>query len=271
MLKTPQLFKLGGFMSISTSVLPSHVKGSCTRPIYVLDDQFVFAELCVTQWTERFRDIGSRVTRLSSERFEREVLASPEIGVMVVPGSDNSFAVADTLAPLITKVQQAVRLGWHYIGSCAGANVASKRMEADPFESPCFDLLPVIAKLPERAEKGVPPSIPQQFDRKGHKVLLTDEQKGEGVSVFWHSGSGFQQVESPEGIKVLATYQDPSRSPAIVSGKYGKGKVVLAGVHPEIDFVNVGMSKEPSETLNPLLIQMLLEVDVLQDVGTPPC
>lgn len=130
------------------------------------------------------------------------------------------------------KIKQYVKRGGSYLGICAGSYYASSYVE--------FDKQGDLAVLGDRELKF--------FDGKVIGPILAsysyDTQSGSRAAkistafpdlsetfVFYNGGGYFENAESHSNIQIIASYQN--KLPAIIYIKYGKGQVILSGVHFE--------------------------------------
>jgi len=133
------------------------------------------------------------------------------------------------------KIREYVRNGGIYYGICAGAYYACRRtiFEKDVPElsiiSECgLNLVEGKAIGTLHKELNISPYTKTAASSAVVEILWND---GEKYVSHYHGGPYFE-VDAAE-CKVLANYNLPDKKPAIVSGSYGRGKVILSGVHFE--------------------------------------
>lgn len=130
--------------------------------------------------------------------------------LIIVPGGD-FIAMANALSPATTTtIHDAVQSGVRYLGICGGAFLAADAR---------YNSL--------RLTPGVRFGF-YSAERRGVRkaVVLLDVAGASPIEHYWEDGpalSGWGDV--------VARY--PDGAPAVVEGSFGKGWVVLAGVHPE--------------------------------------
>lgn len=134
------------------------------------------------------------------------------------------------------KIRKFVREGGVYYGICAGAYYACKQTE---FEKDLpqsrivaeyeLDLLNAKAIGSLYKELNIEPFAKNPASSAA--VELFDEN-GDIVSVHYHGGPYFELNEA-ENVEILARYNLEGFKPAVVLQQYGKGKVILSGVHYE--------------------------------------
>lgn len=136
-------------------------------------------------------------------------------------------------------IKNFVKNGGSYLGFCAGAYYAAGYVEFDKGGE-----LEVLGKreLAFFPGKVIGPFLaPYHYDNnEGAQAALihTEDKKIKGKLTSYYNGGGFFQDSSRySNVTVLAHYAQENKPlmPAIVSIHYGKGRVVLSGVHVEYD------------------------------------
>lgn len=178
---------------------------------------------------------GSYVPRMKSEN-----------STLVMPGG-SVLKQSVMLQGQHEKIKALVAEGMNYLGICAGANLGCKvysykdgklfretsyrLTELGTFENGmCVD--PKYMRLLGLSDiHGIGPDLAnnpvmKKDDYPGKRVVI--EYKGEKVSVYWNSSTFFM----PSSTLTLAT---DGANPVIVSNRFGKGEVVLSGIHPEVN------------------------------------
>ena len=126
-------------------------------------------------------------------------------------------------------IRTFVKNGGTYLGICAGAYYACASIEyhkgrndeiCEPRELALIDAI-AIGSIPEIA-------IPYDLTLESAGIAPL---KSPDTQSYYHGGPYFQ-LNDPSA-KVLAYYDLPYESPAIVSKRIGKGSVILSGVHFE--------------------------------------
>ncbi len=171
---------------------------------------------------------------LQGERFKRA-------RGLIIPGG-GSLVMASFLSPVFGHIRSEVRSGLGFLGVCAGGMIAAETMHVSfPASEKILkskeqglarfhlDLLPVIAKGPAYSDR--------------RKQAAVSVGKKSSLKVYWDKGCQFVPSNplAAKSFTVVNRYKDlPGRPAAVVKGTYGKGKVVLTGIHPEV----VGSSSE---------------------------
>ena len=130
-------------------------------------------------------------------------------------------------------IRKFVRQGGSYIGVCAGAFFAADYIywEGKRYEYP-LDLFPGYAKGPivEIAPWPRYKLCRINLSKKPH-TIIKDEPSS--MRSFYSGGPWF---DIPPGFKAdILAYYDINNRPAMLAYEYGKGRVFLAGVHPEYE------------------------------------
>lgn len=139
--------------------------------------------------------------------------------VLIIPGGYTKKAVNTLEGGGFTKIREFMAKGGGYIGICAGAYLASGRVNVSgkPDGVGVADI-----KNVRKSDSGM-----RRIHLKTHQI--TRGLKG-GLKIYRQNGP---EIVLPEGSKMnkVATYQNGKG--AIVAGPYGKGKVVIFSPHPE--------------------------------------
>lgn len=134
------------------------------------------------------------------------------------------------------KIREYVQNGGIYYGICAGAYYACRQTE---FEADIPELKKVtecgLNLLEGRAigtlykELGIRPYDKNAASSAAVELIWNDNSK---YTAHYHGGPYFESFNSDEN-EVLARYNLAGRQPAVIGRNYGKGKVILSGVHFE--------------------------------------
>jgi len=130
--------------------------------------------------------------------------------LLIVPGG-NYITIGDSLKPgTATNIHNAVQGGLNYLGICAGAILAGHA------SSNSINLT-----------SGVRFDFYTDVNRGIHKSVVAITGVGTStIEHYWEDGPQFSGWGA-----VVGKY--PDGTPAIVEGTFGKGFVILSGVHPE--------------------------------------
>jgi biotin--protein ligase len=149
---------------------------------------------------------------------------------LIIPGGTTERYVSSLgKGDFYERIRNFVFNGGKYIGICAGAYLAPKE---------CIGLkkgrriklkgLGIIDVKCIREHKRRRPGKLRKIKLKRHSLTKGSPQE---LEIWYHNGPGFIPRK---GVEVAAVYENGLA--AIVSSKYGKGKVVFFGPHPEGDF-----------------------------------
>ena len=129
-------------------------------------------------------------------------------------------------------IRRSIEEGVSYIGICAGAYLAADKVV---FEN-------VTYNYPLKIFNGIAyGSLHSITPWDNYTMTLLDINKSNPINMYesstewmlYYGGPYFQSYD--QDIDVLATWRGYYDKPAIVSFKYGDGRVVLIGSHPEIE------------------------------------
>lgn len=140
----------------------------------------------------------------------------------------------------VENIKRTVLHGGTYLGVCNGAYIAGKNVKYDDYKGgkithEGIGLFPGTTLGPMYPNASVPnESIAN--DSGGMPVNVVDVY-GQTHRVWYHNGGTFQDatVKNRTKYRVHAVYDTMDHYPAIISFRYGSGKVILSGVHPEYD------------------------------------
>lgn len=146
----------------------------------------------------------------SSQLNEMSEMQLANYRLIVFPG-DNYITMGDSLtAETMQRVRSRIEHGVNYLGICAGGLLAGK---AD-----CNSL-----DLTDGVKFNFYAAVNQNIHKAAVPIKSADSQV---IEHYWEDGPQFTGWG-----EVVAKY--PDDTPAIVEGAFGKGWVVLCGVHPE--------------------------------------
>jgi glutamine amidotransferase-like uncharacterized protein len=142
--------------------------------------------------------------QIVTDRLPPEMLA--QASVWIQPGGENFTQAYDMQRTgVFEQVKEFVKAGGGYVGFCAGAFMAQS------YGSLGLGLLPGMAT---------------RYSKGAFKAEI--EWKGRKRHIHFENGPRLQRIE---GVEVFATYINGAA--AAGRGRYGQGKVVVTGAHPE--------------------------------------
>lgn len=140
-------------------------------------------------------------------------------------------------------IRDYVAEGGVYFGICAGAYYASRKISFEQdipglaLEQECgLNLIEAHAVGTLKKDFGLEPYWRPTVDNAAVTQVVWAAD-GEKHGVFYHGGPKFEKVQDAE---VLAVYEEAEgKPPAILARSYGKGLVIVSGVHFEDDAISV--------------------------------
>ncbi|XP_065679752.1 uncharacterized protein LOC136071711 isoform X1 [Hydra vulgaris] len=159
--------------------------------------------------------------------------------VLVIPGGRDLPYTRDITMSAIDNIREFVDMGGSYLGICAGAYFACSQVEFEKGTS-----LEVLGYRSLQFFKGIARgSVYNGFKydstsgaRMVHLQLHHDfNTVNQNSYAYFDGGCEFIPEENFTLHKTVAFYNDFTDKKAIVLTKFGKGKVLLSGVHPEMD------------------------------------
>ncbi|MDR1401408.1 MAG: hypothetical protein LBI81_00415 [Puniceicoccales bacterium] len=159
-----------------------------------------------------------------------------ETALLCIPGGAARFYADKLNGRGNENIKSFVRNGGAYLGICAGAYYGAARTEFDrggPLEIICEDELKFFSGT------AIGPAFGKLVYGTDRYAAFSDNIVSFGgvekhVNVMFYGGPYFADVERDGEISILARYAEINR-PSIIHKKYGKGSVVLSGVHVCID------------------------------------
>ena len=144
--------------------------------------------------------------------------------VLIVPGGQTALCVATLGVRGFECIREFVADGGGYVGICAGAYIAARRVEV-PGRPQGLGIIEIENVRSAGTEiKTIFVAQPE------HPIV---EGGGRGVVTvplqIWYQNGPL--MEAGEGVETLAVYEDGSA--AIVCSTYGEGRVVIFSPHPE--------------------------------------
>jgi len=189
---------------------------------------------------------GIDVRFLGSRDFEPFEL--DQFDLLFFPGGSGSKQARALGEERRERIREFVRSGGGFIGVCAGAYLCSAHYSwsLDLVDSACFTGTRVIGgKKRQMWYRGGPTRVDIELSQEGRRIF--SRVPGQ-FDVRYQNGP----ILSPKGLPALEDYTplawfrsekvlcEPQRgtmidTPAIVSGRFGKGRVVAISPHPEAD------------------------------------
>lgn len=145
----------------------------------------------------------------------------PKYSVMIIPGGLTGEMVSGLKGLGYRSLREYVKNGGGFIGICAGAYLAPKRVNISGYP----EGLGIIDIENERLQ-----GLGMHLVRIEGKHPVTKGYESQELPMFRLNGP---MMIPGKSVEVLAKYVGDNDFAAIVTSKYGEGRVVLFGVHPE--------------------------------------
>ena len=150
-------------------------------------------------------------------------------------------------------IRAFVENGGTYLGICAGAYYACRAIEYHKGRADEICGLRELAFVDCVAVGSLPEIAPHYDDTLSSaaitKIIL---DRGDIINTYYHGGCYFDVAD--KGAKVMARYDALiEKLPAIITKKFGLGRVVLSGVHLEASNTHLGDFKDANNFLKELL------------------
>ena len=149
------------------------------------------------------------------------------------PGGNPDYYSFDINANGIQHIKDLVLNNGAYIGMCAGADFASDKLvwqgnvidyPLDLFMGESIGPMDQLAVWPNYAMADLTMNLQDEINQfePSHESML-----------YW--GGGYFKAYSGTNMTIVATYDGYYNKPAIIKFRYGSGRVLLIGPHPEIE------------------------------------
>lgn len=139
--------------------------------------------------------------------------------------------------------------GGRYLGICAGAYFGSAMVDFEPGTGMAVTGERPLRFFPVKACGTLYPGTYVYDSEAGAKAIPVSFTSLSSFYAYYNGGCWFESLQDGS-FSILGTY--PDGRAAIIGGAYGKGKVVLSGVHPEYD-PTVDCSDIPGEIVQSIL------------------
>ncbi|HCU58416.1 MAG TPA: hypothetical protein DIC64_00350 [Alphaproteobacteria bacterium] len=167
----------------------------------------------------------------------KENALNENVALFVMPGGAATPFLEKLKVQGNEKIKDYVHQGGHYLGVCAGAYYACTKVAFETDIEPLaivrnhelLDLVEAEAVGTLHKELGIRPYMKNEASGATVKLKWADD---EIHYAHYHGGPKFEALK--DGCEVLATYADiKGEPPAIIAQTFGRGRVVLSGVHFE--------------------------------------
>jgi len=184
-----------------------------------------------------FTSKGKSVELTDATSILKENVLNEDVALFVMPGGAATPFLQKLKVQGNQKIKDYVFSGGHYLGICAGAYYACTRVE---FEKDIPALC--IIRQNELLNLVDAKAVGTLYKELHIRPYMKNEASSASVRLRWQDSSihyahyhgGPKFVGKDEDFEILARYQDiQDEPPAIIAQNYGKGRVVLSGVHFE--------------------------------------
>lgn len=184
-----------------------------------------------------FRDKDIEVSEVDASGIIKEKALNEEVLAFFMPGGASTPYRQKLKEYGNDKIADYVKNGGIYFGICAGAYYACDKIKFETdvpelrLERTGMNLIKAAAVGTLYKELQI---APYSHDSSSAAVVnIRCEEDGEVCAAYYHGGPYFDISEDKE-CEILGTYEDvKNHPPAIVAKKYGKGMVLVSGVHLE--------------------------------------
>ena len=158
-----------------------------------------------------------------------------EKATVIIPGGQTIFAATE-LDKVKSVLKDKIYNGWNYLGICCGASLACRKITVD-YDRGDSEKVRVVYN---GGEFGILGLLNIDIEMKSTLTEIPEiapiKLDDKNFDVYWQAGGKFIiPKEESANYKIIARYRNENEDPAIIFGKYGKGRVVVSCVHPEID------------------------------------
>lgn len=223
------LILIGLILSIS---LVTNVFAAPKNTIYIYQDEGVSDESLAQTFSTFKNQLKKYAVKTINAQKIKEGHWSKNAVLFVLPGGADLPYVKKLNGEGNKKIQEYVKNGGAFLGICAGGYYGSAYVEFDkngplevlgPRELGFFQgkaIGPILAPYDYKTQRS-------SRAAKIHTILDTVPN----TVVFYNGGGYFKHAEQAPNTKIIATYEN--HLPAIILIHYGRGKVLLSGVHIE--------------------------------------
>ncbi len=223
------------------------------RSVCVYSDQGVSGE-SLKQLIRGLSELQLPVRRIDAQQLLNEPWEETS-QLLIIPGGRDIYYHEALKGKGTDKIRAFVEAGGSYLGICAGAYFGCSRIEFEKGQS-----LEVCADRSLHFYPGLATGPAYGFNKyqygqsNGVEAARVSWNKGE-CCVYFNGGCTFEPFpETCPDVKVLSSYLDlPGAPPAIIETAFGKGKVILSGVHFEYAYRYLKREDPHLAKIQPLL------------------
>jgi len=211
---TPFSFSVTGNRTVKGSFRAAST--GAQKSILIYNGRFS-AEGCAEAVAKVAKDYGLTISYFSDPK--QIVARLSTTSILAIGGTeDNIDPFIRSFTPdIVAAIKTYLQNGGHFLGICGGAYLASSGWEES------YGFVPALGLVDIETDSYLYDSRP---------IVLTVKWKNVARAIYYQYGPVFL-VKDMTGVQVIARYAD--NRIAVLSKSVGKGKVYLAGPHPEAD------------------------------------
>lgn len=160
-----------------------------------------------------------------------------ETGLLIIPGGRSNPYHEKLGSRGMQSIKDFVETGGHYLGICAGAYFACRRTEFEVGTELEITRDDGLGLFPGRATGSAYSDQAFRYGTEQNSRLAEVELRSRQESFYFNGGCFFTVDSFEHRHQVLGRFADISGNPAcIVLCQYGRGRVLLSGVHFEYSY-----------------------------------
>jgi len=219
---------------------------------YIYNDEGA-SPFCVNQATKTFRAQGCKIHSITSSDIHRLELLSKNC-ILVMPGGRDLPYLEKLGVSGCRVIQEFVSRGGVYMGFCAGAYFAAKRVLFEPNTPIEVRGERPLSFYPGLAYGTLYPQTKFNYGSEtGAWASRLAGSTGEIFYAYYNGGCAFKHCRA-NGFEEICVYDDvPELPSAVLFAKHGEGRVLLSGVHLEISPEGALENGTPSNIVETLM------------------
>ena len=186
-----------------------------------------------------YKDTNYKIACTDAENIKTKHALDDSVATFIMPGGFGKGYELKLQGLGNEKIREFVKNGGNYLGFCAGAYYACKDAI---FEADIPELSVISQSGLNLIEGKAIGSLYKEFNIPPYSNVVPSvsiakiEYNDKKEYFSFYSGGPFFDVTGNNNIEILGHYvfENGKKLPAILKSNYGKGKVILSGIHPEI-------------------------------------
>jgi glutamine amidotransferase-like uncharacterized protein len=179
------------------------------------------ADACAEAAAEIPASLGYQIKYVSPDEIAPEIFKGAVLWIQ--PGG-NAIDASNAIGTLkLALIRNFIKKGGAYVGFCAGAFLADSTVD-DEGKVEGLGIIPVTtydAPIDSNNDLG---------------TMVWINWQGVNRHIYFNGGGGFNILESNPQVQVLGRFKSDGEAVTIQT-KFGRGKVVVTGAHPEASYV----------------------------------